>query len=715
MGISKLRFPGVPLQDGPGVLQYTNLHIRRVCIFLFLACFVIFLVGSGGHLYSSDEETMYSTTEALVKSHRLSLSAEMVQNRRLGVVYGKDGKFYSLYGILPSITGIPLFVLGEGVASFYPGHFRPYILRLFVCFSNTFITAFICVLIFLFAFRLFQSRTIAYWVVASYAAGSLALQYAKTFLSEPLCTLCLVLATYFLFLIETDGNNVLRSAIAGLSLGAAVLTKTPSLIFLPILGIYLWLKSSPLRKEGVRTTVSFCVGLFPPILLYLLLQHSQYGAFFASPYDQLGSVVNFQTPLYFGLDGLLFSSGKGFIFFFPLSVLAISALLKLRNKRFAEAVLFSGIFVTDLLFYSTYSYWYGGNCWGPRFLFYSIPFVTLALGAYLQDLNGGRPGAYLFLVLFVASVGVQLGGSLIYFNQYIGSLRLPAYEYAATYQGMATINFNPKFSPIIGHWKLAIHDWKNRGKLREYLAEPRIVAMSENAGMGVAKLDSRDTPFMWTTATSLFAVVPGKPVLANSVDVALDTDVPVQPDLRFEINGNPVNPVSEWKEGRLSLYRLPLAGGVRDSVWLTIHCNTWVPAEHIPGSQDHRHIGVGLFFARAAGQVIGWTKWEGGQAPFWATPLPSAPIYLFGWFWLPVLDFWWIFAAYAGMPTGFVVLTALLMLGLACGISLVSSRLIAQPVAHESTASSLRHSPLGSARMPNAHTAQGPTEGGIAT
>lgn len=708
------RFPGVPLQDGPGILQYTNLHIRRSCISLFLTCFVIFLAGAGGHLYSGDEETMYSTTEALVKSHRLSLSGEMIHNRPVSVVLGRDGRPYSVYGSLPSIVGIPLFVVGEAVASFYPGHFRPYILRLFVSFSNTFITALTCVLIFLFAFRLFQSRAVAYWIVAGYAAGSMALQYAKTFLSEPLCTLCLLLAAYFLFLIGTNGKDQVKAAIAGLALGAAVLTKTPSLIFLPILGIYLWLKSSPLSRGGLRTTASFCLGMLPPLLLYLLLQHSHYGTLFDSPYGHLGPAINFRTPIYFGLYGLLFSSGKGFLFYFPLSLLALPALMKLQREHFREAFLISGVFITDVLFYSTYSFWYGGNCWGPRFLFFSIPFIALSIGTYLRDVNGNRAGTYVFFVLFVASVGVQLGGSLIYFNQYISTLRVPAYEYAPTYESMATMNFNPKYSPIIGHWNLAIHDWKNRRKLREYLQEPRIVPLGDNAGMGVTKLDGRDTPFMWTAATSLFAVVPGKPLSATSVDVALDTDVPIQPDLRFEINGNPVNPVSEWNEGRLTIYRLPLAGGLGDSVRLTIHCNTWVPAEHVPGSQDRRHIGVGFFFARANGQVMGWRDWEGRGTPIWAEPLPSSPTRLLGWFWLPVLDFWWIFAAYAGIPHGFVLLTALLMLALGCGVALLSSRLIAQPAVHAAKGSNFPRPPLGSARSPMADAVPERKANGIA-
>lgn len=682
MKLRRLRpgFPRVPLRDAPGAWQHTNTHVRRVCAALFLICFVIFLAGAGGHLYSGDEETMYSTTEALVKSHRLALSDEMVQDRRVAAVPGRDGKLYGVYGILPSIAAIPLFVAGEGVASFYPEHFRPYILRLFVSFSNSFITALTCVLIFLFALRLFQSRMIAYWIVASYAVGSMALQYAKTFFSEPLCTLFLLLAAYFALLAGGGEKNKTRAVIAGFALGAAVLTKSPSLIFVPIFGIYLWLKSSPLHKHGLAITVNFCLGLLPPLLGYLLLQHSHFGTFFDSPYRQLGPAINFRTPLYFGLDGLLLSSGKGFLFYFPLSLLAIPALVRLQHEHFAEAVLFAGIFVTDVLFYSTYSFWYGGNCWGPRFLFFSIPFVALSLGAYLQQVSGKRAGAYLFLALFLSSVGVQLGGALIYFNQYISILRVPAYERAPTYQSMVTMNFNPKFSPIVGHWKLAVHDWKNRSKLREYLREPRIVPLGDNGGKSEATVAGHEAPFVWTSATSRFALVPGRPLSSSSIDVALDTNVPVQPAVRFEINGEPTTPVAEWKEGPLSLYRLPLRGKPEGPEWLTISSHTWVPAEHTPGSQDHRRLGVALFFVREGGQVIGWKDWQDLGTPRWALPLPSAPIYLLGWFWLPVLDFWWIFAAFAGLPHGFIAFTSLMVLLLGCGAAFLSSRLIAQPL-----------------------------------
>jgi hypothetical protein len=90
--------------------------------------------------------------------------------------------------------------------------------------------------------------------------------------------------------------------------------------------------------------------------------------------------VGFSYPLFFGLLSVLFSFGKGILFFAPGFVLPIrSKLREMSNEMWATYALWLAFLIGLVLVYSRWWSWYGGFFWGPRFfLFASLP-ATLAL------------------------------------------------------------------------------------------------------------------------------------------------------------------------------------------------------------------------------------------------------------------------------------------------------------------------------------------------
>jgi hypothetical protein len=117
----------------------------------------------------------------------------------------------------------------------------------------------------------------------------------------------------------------------------------------------------------------------------------------------------FETPIVRGLAGFLFSPGKSIFLFAPPSIAAIIALPSLwrRDRGLASlAVLLPAAYV---LFYSKYTQFEGGYCFGPRYIVPAIPLLLVAIGPRLTQAGRGFRGAVIGLAIagaLVQSVGI---------------------------------------------------------------------------------------------------------------------------------------------------------------------------------------------------------------------------------------------------------------------------------------------------------------------
>ena len=118
----------------------------------------------------------------------------------------------------------------------------------------------------------------------------------------------------------------------------------------------------------------------------------------------------FSYPFLLGVVSILFSFGKGILFFCP-GLWTASTTLEGRKRRLGRywLILSAGIVIV----YAKWWSWYGGQYWGPRFfLFCSLP-ASLFLASFLASLR--EPGARLTrlasgLVLLLATFWVCLSG-----------------------------------------------------------------------------------------------------------------------------------------------------------------------------------------------------------------------------------------------------------------------------------------------------------------
>ena len=159
----------------------------------------------------------------------------------------------------------------------------------------------------------------------------------------------------------------------------------------------------------------------------------------------------FSYPFFFGLLSILFSFGKGLVFFTPGLLLPVrKTLLKIQPgiklDLFAVYILWLCFLGGLILVYSNWWSWYGGAFWGPRFfLFASIP-ASFALATRLQYRGTSLLLNLLTLLVLLLSFWVGIDGAV--FGQKASGICM-ANNYALEVLCFYTPEFSVLWHPFI--------------------------------------------------------------------------------------------------------------------------------------------------------------------------------------------------------------------------------------------------------------------------
>jgi hypothetical protein len=332
-----------------------------------------------------DGNAMLEVAVSLVRNHNFRASPE---TGALGV----DGYYYSKWYPLLSVLAVPFVAVGLAIGSAL--HLPEYYVAGACALTlSTLLTAASASFIVLLALRLGGDRQMACLAALSFAFGTIALTYAGSFFAEPLLGFLIIASLYF----ATGKTN---SATVGASLiaGVAILAKPPAAILGPILSLYFICKK---RSLSTICMPLLATGFFA--IVYGIYNYVRFGdplsfgqAWMSNIPNQIVSIkvaapssvelnlwhwltLKLATPAQ-GIYGLLFSSGRGLLWYCPPVVLAGIALCRIPKNKRLEALNISAIFVGLLLIYSG-PWWSGGWSWGPRYLLPTLPglFVLIAL------------------------------------------------------------------------------------------------------------------------------------------------------------------------------------------------------------------------------------------------------------------------------------------------------------------------------------------------
>jgi hypothetical protein len=113
--------------------------------------------------------------------------------------------------------------------------------------------------------------------------------------------------------------------------------------------------------------------------------------------------------------------------------------------------------VAALALYARFQHWAGDGSFGPRYLVPLLPLAFLLVALALDGASAARRRAA--WILGLAGLAVQIGGVAIYF----GAQMREAGDYPYTLplehpRSMSDSHFNPRYSPIAGHWRMLVRN-----------------------------------------------------------------------------------------------------------------------------------------------------------------------------------------------------------------------------------------------------------------
>jgi len=438
------------MHQGGAIWRTIPLHTHHLMGPSNLRIFVFFLVAllslSSGIIASSDGVTIFNVTRAIVERGEISVSGENVSK-------GVGDKLYSRYGIALSIAAIPLYLFGKLVSLAIPAHFRSLVLKGSVSLTNAVVGSLVCLLLFSMGHKLGYSPRVSFQLAISFAFSTFFLVYAtKSFFTQPLEAFTLLAAVYFLVKARSESSRRSLGA-AGLFAGLGVLTKWAFVVNLPVLFAYALAISCKGRRARDLMALSAPVAACSAIAL--AYNYARFGSILKTGY---WVVPTFTTPLFVGLYGLLFSSGKGLFLYAPIAALGVVSMRAFATCRRRETFLLLGLFAANLLLIAKYRDWGGEGSWGPRYLTLVLPCLVLPIGALLQ--TGSIAVKRAFLALSLAGLLVQFGGVSIHYGTYYRAIG--EFPYTATPSDplfMYKAHYVPNYSPAWGHVTMAARNW----------------------------------------------------------------------------------------------------------------------------------------------------------------------------------------------------------------------------------------------------------------
>lgn len=636
---------------------------HRIAWALFGLMTAFYWLTFGGHTYSPDEEMLYWVTESIVERGSFAVpKADGDVYLSVGAT-GMDGENYAITGPLQSFLAIPFYLAGRLVATAFAPWFQPIWTRLFVSALNGLVGAGTVALMYLLGRKLGYRRSTSLFLALGLGLTTFLSVYARSFWAEPLVTFWLLLAVWAAISYRSSGQKK-WAILLGLVLGLCIATKPQSVIAVPAYAGYLLILMMKdhtdwrTRLRWFGETAIWCVlGGLLPLLLVFGYNYVRFGMILETGYTEkipLAQRAFIGTPL-IGLYGFLFSAGKSFFLYAPLTILGMVGTRALAKRHKPETWLLWFLILSHLLFYITWkARWYNGGSWGPRYLTYIIPLALLPAGAFLESgAHSRRLRLSLASLFFLIGLFVQTGAIVTNENSYYNQ-KFPEGV------GMNNIFYDPNYSPVWGHWTLWSERYEMWKEYRSALEEHRDAKYAFSGWLQTVEVEDLAPFGRWTKG---WVAVDTYSLPEQSLDVTvtywrpLDDGVPQEP-LVFSMDGleleSSTTALDDGESGRHADTVSVLPQQIATFPPRIVFDSTlWSPAA-VGISADGRDLGV--FLESISVQVDGREMQTGQQGTlFTRIPLDASRQWhkrSFGWFyWADVphlADTWWWYVSVTG-------------------------------------------------------------------
>lgn len=387
---------------------------------LWIALFTLFIyfLSYAGIQHSIDETATLSATDSIMRGLLQVNRMEWEQRRTPPQnAYGPDGQLYSKKGLGAVLLPLPFFAVGKQMAT--AGTAVGAVQLSFL--TMGLVTAVTVFVFYQLAVQAGYTNIVAASGVLLLGLGTPLWPYAKWLFSEPLAALGICLTLLGLVIWQQNPARTRGLVWSGSGLAVAALARSANAILvLPVgflvLGTLIWqFRRQRDWQKLWQATLAFGLPVLTAVSLIVAYNYTRFHTFFSYP---LFPGETFSTPLQVGAAGLLWSPGKGMLWYAPVAwLIALSLLVAPRRMMRLEYAAALSLIGVSLLFYGRWYDWAGGLAWGPRFLVTIMPAVVMAgLPAVDWLWQPGR-GRKWFLALIVGiSLLAQLPGVLVNFE-----------------------------------------------------------------------------------------------------------------------------------------------------------------------------------------------------------------------------------------------------------------------------------------------------------
>lgn len=436
----------------------------KIALGLTLVVAGIYLLTASGHLGGQDQEYYYRMARSLAREHTFAIEPLKFNNTELAGRRGRDGRFYAEYAPGLPLALSPLVIVGDAMRSSAAKFVSRYLWlhegdgdvlpRIFVSYFDIGIVALTAGLLVLLATRLDYSFSAALFAGAAFALSTFAWGQARIINPEPLQTLLIIAAVLLM-----RRRSTKRCFIGGCALGFALLVKMTSVLVLPALFMLRDERDIPIWRDPVRAT-AVLASVICAFAIYAWYNYSRFGNFLTTGYNISGAAAvlggnGLGNPA-IGLYGLLFSTGRGIVWYAPPVLAGMMASVRFYRSKRSTARVFVVLLALWVGLHSFYKGWDSGWGWGPRYLLVVVPFLLIPIAEALKF----RAGKLACIGLSVIGFFVQLPGALADFmvsgHAGMALFGQTAQDHTAT-GFVAWRNFQLAGSEIVRHSALVLH------------------------------------------------------------------------------------------------------------------------------------------------------------------------------------------------------------------------------------------------------------------
>ena len=383
---------------------------RNTTVILFVTTVVIYLA-SGRVFVSGDTLPGRYLPISILRYHSFYLDDfpvlyDEAASRRYSFGRGtpyyllnRNGHYVSKYPPGPAVLALPVYALPVIAGMPSTSKWIPHLEKV----SATLITA-LSVLFLFWALRELIAEKWAVLIAVVYAFGTSSFSVSSQALwQHGPSQLFLALALYFLVR-GAEEDRYLPYAVFALA-SSVVMRPTDALIALPI-GLYL-------VHRYRHMLLKFAFFSLPPVTFFLSYNYLYYGNFLTGHPSVVRS-ASWQMPFTEGISGLLFSPSRGLFVYSPILFLSVVGILIACSKgpSFLRYLSLGAPLV--VLLYSKYSLWWGGHCYGPRYLADLAPILCFFLYPVCQRMEKQRLLICAFIALGLLSIGLHALGAFWY-------------------------------------------------------------------------------------------------------------------------------------------------------------------------------------------------------------------------------------------------------------------------------------------------------------